>query len=190
MLQHVLLESRLLLFGAWMALQLVVIGVWSWRRTRAANRAVWAGLIALPLLMLVSTLVETGREQLIATCRSLARNVERGEVWAIKSRLAPGFEAAQLDRAAFGERLEPALQRYAVGNVRLSRFGFAFDADDRATVALSASCNVRTADRFMNRVLTRWRVRFIRAGDEWLITSLEAVPTPFSPVRHLRDWIR
>jgi hypothetical protein len=135
-------------------------------------------------------LVVTTRERLVELCHTLAGHVEQAEVEPIVARLASDFEAADLDRAGFVERLRPALQRYEIGNVRLSRFQFAFPDRDRAILELTASCKVRSADRFIDRVLTRWRITFVRRQDEWLLLSLEAIPTPFSPVRHLRDWIR
>jgi len=190
MLQHIFLESRVLLFSVWIAVQLVLIGIWSWRRTRAANRAVWIGLVALPTLMLVSTVVHTGREKLMALCRTLAGQVERGEAGPIEARLADDFNAAGLDRDAFAERLESAMERYGIGNVGLSRFEIEFDGSDRATVEVTASCHIRTADRFLSQVLSRWRVVFTRDQGEWRIITIEAVPTPLSPIRNLRDWIR
>lgn len=190
MLQHIFLESRVLLFGVWIVVQLVLIAIWSSRRTRAASRAVWIGLVALPTLMLVSTVVHTEREKLMALCRTLARHIQHGEARPIESRLADDFSAAGLDRDAFIERLEPALERFGLDNIRLTQFDITFDGDDRATVELSASCNVRTADRFLSQVLSRWRVVFARIHGEWQITTIEAVPTPFSPIRNLRDWIR
>jgi len=190
MIQHVLLENRLLLFAAWVLLQLTLIGVWSWRRTQTANRGVWIGLIALPVLLLMSTVVVTQREQITILCRTLARHVERGEVPEIADHLDTEFEAADLDRAGFVQRLEPALKRFGIRNLRLSRFEFTFPRNDEATVELSATCNVRTADAFFDRVPSRWRLTFIRRARDWYLTSIEAVPSPLSPVRNVRDWIR
>jgi len=190
MVQHVLLENRLLLFGVWMLVQLALIGVWSWRRSRTANRGVWVGLIALPVLLALSTVVVTQREQLIALCRKLAVHVERGEVRQIAEHLNAKFESGDLDREAFVERLEPALKRFNISNLYLSRFEFDFDDADHVAVELSATCNVRTADAFFGRVLSRWRVKFVRRAGEWYLTSVEVIPTPLSPVRDVRDWIR
>jgi len=190
MFQHVLLENRLLLFIAWVLAQFAVIGVWSWRRTRAANRGVWICLVALPVLLLVSTLVVTEREQITALCRKLARHVERGEARQIADHLDGQFEAAELDRAGFVERLEPALMRFGIRALRLSRFEFTFAGDDEATVELSATCNVRTADAFFDGVPSRWRLKFIRRAGDWFLISIEAIPSPLSPVRNVRDWIR
>lgn len=190
MIRHVLLENRLLLFGIWVLLQFVLIGVWSWRRTRAANRGVWIGLIALPVLLLLSTVIVTQREQITALCRKLTGHVERGEVRQIADHLDTPFEAAELDRNAFIERIEPALKRFGITNLRLSRFEFTFTGDDKATVELSATCNVRTADAFFDRVPSRWRLNLVRRAGDWYLTSVEAIPTPLSPVRNLRDWIR
>jgi len=190
MIQNVLLENRLLLFGVWMLAQLALISVWSWRRTRAANRAVWVGLLALPVLLLLSTVIVTQRERIMSLCRSMARDVERGDIAPIADRLDPQFQAAALDREVFLEHLEPALARFGVGKVRLSRFRFTFPERDTATAEFTAVCNVRTADAFFDRVLSRWRVRFVRRRGNWYLTSVEALPTPLSPVRNLRDWIR
>ncbi len=190
MIQHVLLESRLLLFGAWVAVQFAVMGVWSWRRTQGASRGVWIGLVALPVLLLLSTVVVTQREQITALCRKLTGHVERGETRQIADHLHTQFEAAELDRDAFVERMEPALKRFDIDNLRLSRFDFTFAGDDEATVELSATCNVRTTDAFFDRVPSRWRLMLVHRAGEWYVISIEAIPTPLSPVRNLRDWIR
>ncbi len=190
MIEHILLESQLLLFAVWVMGQLSVIGLWSWRRTPATHRAVWLGLVTLPLLMLLSTAVVTRGEEISATCRTLARHVERGEIAKIGDALSGDFSAADLNRDALIERVGSAIARFKISRLRLKCFEFAFDSDNRATVEFAATCQVRTTDAYFDRVPSRWRLKLKRSHETWLITSIEAIPTSLSPVRHLSDWLR
>jgi len=162
MLEHVFLESRLLLFAAWIVVQLGVIGWWSWRRTPAANRAVWAGLVALPCLMVLSTWVVTRGEQITQLCRGLAQVVEREELDTLKGFLADDFTAADMNRDEFIERVGSALSRFQISRLKLQRFAYEFDAGGNAAVEFSATCRVRSTDADFDRVPSRWRLNLRR----------------------------
>lgn len=150
---------------------------------------VWIGLAALPLLMTLSTLVVTTREQVVAACHDLAHHVEHRERDRISAMLSDDFRAADLDRDAFVERTDAALSRFAIKQLRLKRFAFSAEADGRSTVAFSATCQVRTTDAFFDRVPSRWELGFKRGTDGWKVSSIRALPAPFSPVRRLDDWL-
>jgi hypothetical protein len=187
--------TRLLFERAWLLMILLLVAVfiavqiWARRRTQASSVAVWIGLAAALLLPLLSIIVQTPREQIMEVCRSLARSVDSGDVPAIDAHLAADFTAADIDRDEFLERIADSLIKYRVDAVRLTGFEVTL-AGDRAVAEFRAACNVRSADVFLDRLLSRWRLEFLRKADAWQVVSLEALPTPFSPIRGLGDVLR
>ena len=184
-----LFEGTWLLAALLVAFQFLLIVIWSRRRSRLWARIVWAGFVAIPSLLVLSKLVVTPTEQIVDLCRTLARLVDEGEVDAIGRHLADEFEAAKLDRTAFLERVADGLTRYRIDNPRLRAFEVEFPRDAEGVAVFNAVCRVRSADTML-QVPSRWRVAFRLFAGKWRVTGLEALPTPLSPVRNLRDWIR
>ncbi len=172
------------------AIQLALIAIWSWRRSRVWARIVWIGLAAIPMLPLVSVLVVTPREQIVGLCHDLAALVDEGDAAAIGPHLAGGFEAGGLDRVEFLERVERTLARYHVEDVRLHRFSVSFPREEEGVAVFDSACRVRSADAFLDRLTARWRVTFGSRGALWKVTKIEALPTPLSPIRAVRDCLR
>lgn len=189
LLTRIILESRILLLLAWAPLQIAAIAFWSFQRTTLAKRIVWSGFAALPLLMVVSTIVVTQREEVINLCRRLARAVEQADVAAIAHHIAPDFAAAGYDRDAFLDRLDQRLHQVRVQRPRLSSFDVTA-ADGATIVTFTAAAGVRAPDVPYQYLLTRWRIHLRRAPDTWHITRLEPVPTPTFPIRDLRQFVR
>ena len=188
----VLLESLPALLVAWIAAQFGLICLWSWRRSRGTARAVWIGFGLLPTLAASSLLIVTDKERLVRLCHDMARTVEIADVNALAARLSPGLQAGPLGHDAFLDRLRGALTKHRVQWVELSRFDRT-DRDGRmngATMEFDASCGVSASEEVFDRLRTRWRLSFDWAGDEWFVTRIEALPTPFSPIRDLNDLLR
>jgi len=176
----------LLLFAS-IAIQLVLIAVWSWRRSSVWSRVVWAGFVAFPALLVLSVVVVTPRERIVGLCRELTRLVEGGNVAAIGGHLADDFEAAGLDRDDFLERVTEALTNYRVTDARLSRFEVKFPQERVGIAEFQAVCWVRSADKYQDRLLSRWRLTFRGQGRDWKVRGIEALPTPLSPISNLRQ---
>ena len=188
----VLLESLPALLVAWVAAQFGLICLWSWRRSRGTARAVWIGFGLLPTLAGASILIVTDKERMIRLCHDMARAVEEADVDAIAERLSPELRAGELEREAFLDRLRGELTKHRVNWVELSRFDRT-DADGRmngATLEFDAACDVFTSDAVFERLRTRWRWSFEWAGHGWFVTRMEALPTPFSPIRDLDGLLR
>jgi hypothetical protein len=189
MISRILFESPRLLLAILVVVQFGLICLWSWRRSRVWARVVWAGFAMIPVLLIISIAVVTPREQIIGLCRMLATRVEGGDVAGIGERLADGFEAADLGKSEFLVRVEESLTRYRVDDARLRAFEVESGGRDEATAVFDATCTVRSADSFRGRLPSRWRVTLRRPDRLWLVTKVEALPTPLSPVRDLRDWL-
>lgn len=188
----VLLESLPALLVAWAAAQFGLICLWSWRRSRGTARAAWIGFGLLPALAGASILIVTDKERMIRVCHDMARAVEEADVDAIAARLSPELRAGGLEREAFLDRLRGALTKHRLKWVELSRFDRT-DVDGRmngATLEFNATCDVSTSDAAFERLRTRWRLSFEWAGHRWFVTRMEALPTPFSPIRDLDDFLR
>ncbi len=190
MIYTLLFENLWAWAGLLVALEFSLVVIWSRRRTRGTARAVWIGMAMIPAGLGLSMLIETPRESVVAFCWQLARAVDEGEVSAITSQLADDFQADGIDRAAFIERLEQALTRFRVDQPRLGRFEVAFPTERSATATLTATCRLRSADAFFDRLPTRWRLTLRRDGDSWQVVKIEAIPIPPLNLRDLRDSLR
>lgn len=190
MIARLLFERPTLLFFLWLAVELAIVVVWSRRRTRGSTQIVVAGLLAMPLLILISIGVVTPGERIITICHELADAVAQADVVGIDRRLDDDFEAVDLNRGAFLDRVERTLARFHVQDAHLYRFSVTFPQPEMGVVEFSASCYVDALDLTHQRLLSRWRLTFRQTGRTWLVTSIEAVPTPLSPIRNLRDVLR
>jgi hypothetical protein len=184
-----LFEHAVLLLIVLVALQFVIIAIWSRLRTRFWGRAVWVGFGGVVFLPMLSVFVVTERERVIRLCRTLAEMVDRGDVDAIAPHLATRFQAAGFDKTAFLDRAEQRLTIYRVDDPTLRRFETAFPRQGEAELVFDASCTVRSADQFVQRLPSRWRVTMLKEDSRWLLTEVEALPAPLSPVSNLRDWL-
>ena len=190
MILKLLFESPWLLLPVLVVIQSVLIAVWWWRRGRAWARIVWIGLGGIPALLLVSTLVVTPRERIAALCRDLAALVDEGDVAAIGRHLASDFEADGLDRSEFLDRAEHTLTRYHVDDARLGSIDVVFPRPKEGVAVFDAVCRIHSVDAYFDRLTSRWRVTYRRGGQLWLVTKIEPLPTPLSPIRDVRDWLR
>ena len=190
MISKLLFESFWQLLILLVAVQFGFIAVWSWRRTRLWTRTVWIGFATMPVLLLLSIIVVTPREEVIGICRDLAAAVELGDPGAIGKHLAEDFEAAEFSRFEFLDRVEQSLTRYDVDQARLRNFEVSFPRRNEAVAVFNAACRVRCVDAFFDRLASRWRLTFRDDGRTWRVTKVEALPTALSPIRDVRDCFR
>ena len=189
MITRILFESLWLLAVVWVVVQFTLIAIWSRQRNRLWARTVWGGFAAGPLLLILSIVVVTSREQIIELCEDLARHVDKGDVAAIDPRLAADFEAGQLGRDEFVDRLERTLTRYRVDNPELRGFVVTFPAKDVGVAEFRASASVRSPELIYDRFTSRWRATCRRSNGEWKVTKLESLPTPPLNIGDVRHWL-
>jgi len=185
---RLLFESTWLLGAIWLGALLPAAALWSLRRSRATVQAVWAVLLIGPILIVLSILVVTPREEIERTIRRLAKAVDDGNMLALKEGLAEEFTADSASRGEFLERVERTLTKHAAENVRV----FAFDAqtspEGRAEVEFTATATVRIPEVAWEWVSTRWRLRLRRANGRWLVTEVQMRASPSAPA--LSDLLR
>ncbi len=189
MVGRLLFEQPVRLLVVLVVCQIALISLWSWRRTRGCGRAVWIGFALVPLLLVASHLVVTQRERVIALCTALAAHVDDGDVSGIGDRLTDDFKAVDMDREAFLDRVSQALTRRQVDRPRLRGFEIAVPAPGQAIATFDATCEVRSVDVFTGRLPSRWRLTCRNEDGLWRVARIEALPSPFSPIRDLRDWL-
>ena len=110
-----------------------------------------------------------------------------GDVPSIEQSLAPDFLAGRRDRDAFVDRVAAVLKRNRIERPSLRAFDVSVPNDKTAVAEFTASANVITSNGLSGRVSARFRLMFIKKGDDWLIESIEVVPIPTSPIRSLDD---
>ena len=187
--------SRLLLEKPWILLlilitiQFALIVIWSRLRSRLWGRAVWTGFAAIPLFVAVSVAVVTPRERIITICRDLAAMVDDGDITSIGEHLAEDFNAGGYGSEEFLQRLESRLTIYHVDNARLRGFEVTLSGRSEATAVFGAICSVRSADGFLDRLFTRWRLTVRRNGQNWKVAQVESLPTPLLPFRDVTAWL-
>ena len=104
-------------------------------------------------------------------------------------RLTADFRAVEMDRDAFLDRVSRALTRRQVDSPRLRGFEITFPRYGQAVAVFDATCEVRSVDLFAGRLPSRWRLTCREQAGEWLVEEMEALPSPLSPIRDLRDWL-
>lgn len=183
-------ERWWLLCSVLVVVELVCFAIWSRRRTTLAARITWISLAALVVLPLVSHLVVTQRERVEELCREIAHTIDVGDIQALKAHLADDFEVAGLDRDEFVERVARALSRYRVDHPSLHRMSVTFPPAGGAVAVFDAVCSVRSRQNNLDRLFSRWRVTLVQTESEWRVVTIKAIPSPLSPIRNIRDYLR
>lgn len=187
MVESLLFEKPITLAALWGAVVLVSLVVWRQRRTRGSSRWFVGVLLAWPILIGVSLLVVTSRERIVRICHNMARSVQAGDAAAIAAHMDDVLDAEGLDRDAFMQHVERTLERMKFENLRLRQVEVTFDDPVTGTALFNAVCGVRSTEINHPHIISRWRVTFKLRDRDWLVILIEAVPTPFSPIRSLRQ---
>lgn len=186
MAERLLFERPVALGLLGCAVVLTLLVVWRRRRTRGTARWLIGAAVSWPLSVLLSVAVVTPRERIIQHCLDMARSVEAGDAAAIARHLDDALDAEGLNRAVFVERVETTLSNVRFENVRVGPFDVVLDGASKGVALLGAICGVRSTEIVHDRFVSRWRITFVRRGDEWRVVGVEVVPTPLSPIRSLR----
>ena len=187
MISHLLFESPWVLLTVLVALQLALISLWLWRRTRKSALVAWLGFAAIPLLLVLSHWVVTPREQLIELCLVLASAVETADMVVLEKHLATDFDGGGLDRSQFIERVAATLARYDAEEPRLWGFEVAWENQESGTVTFMASARIHSVDALVHRLRTQWRLSCRREGKRWLVHRIQALPVAPLYVRNIAD---
>jgi hypothetical protein len=135
-------------------------------------------VIATAALVAADWFIETPRERIASICHDLARLVDDGDVKEIERRLASDFATDGMDREAFLDRLNTALSRMRLDQVRIRNVNITLESERQSSATFNANCNVRSADGFAAALPSRWRLRFAKHGEQWLLQQAESIPVP------------
>jgi hypothetical protein len=170
--------------------QIVLVFLWRRSHDPKSLSRVWIGLIFAAGTMALSILVVTPTEQITRRCHDLAQYAQNEDLDRLGQLLADDFRAGEFDRDQLLARAETTLERYDIDHVKLRTFDVTFNKDERATVTFNAVCRIRGLESVSGIIVSRWRLTFISRGEVWLLEHMEAIPTAFSPIRHIRDCFR
>jgi len=191
-IQAFFFERPILLIPVLAAVQLVLVAVWSRRRTVRARKAVWIGFVLFPLLIVMQALVVTDRERLIAACHELAYAYRDGDLIAMRRLVSETFESdprrgqEPWSKDDLLDWLEHELTVYRVEEPRLRQFQTEVNGDE-AVVRFAASCRVVSPDQLINRVVSNWELEFGRRDGQWLLENVRPRPSPLFPFARLHD---
>ena len=187
MISRVLLDSLWILAAVLVAVQLVLIAIWSRLRSRGAGRAVWIGFAAIPTLLILSAVVVTPRERIIIICHDLADAVEANNPAGIEAYLSGDFQAGGLDRLQFMDHAEATLERFSVYYPELRRFEVTFPRKDKTVATFNVFCRIESPEAMLGWLPTRWRLTFRYVGGAWKVTNIESIPIPPLHIDDLTD---
>ena len=187
-LYSLLLERLWLLGGALIALQFVLIAIWSWRRTPRAGLAVRVGFVVVPALLALSYFVQTPREKIESICKQLVDAVEREDVFAFERHLAPSFQIGNVHRSDVESYLERLFARVDVSHSILHAYEFDIRGD-HATVEFLAKTDVVYDEWHQRWLPSKWRLRCRKHTDGWMVTALDSIPVPPLHMRDLQDYV-
>lgn len=191
-MQTLLFESPWLLVPTLLVAQLVLVGIWSSRRTPLARRIMLGGFLICPLLLLVQAWVQTDRERLIDICRQMARRVEAVDPPGFVEFLAQDFHSTGrsadglLDAQGMLEELRQLLNTYRIEQPRLRSFQVQVTGN-QANVRYAATCRVITPDQVWPLINSAWELGFVRQDDQWRVVTLDLRPTPTLPFNSLAE---
>ena len=185
-----LFENTIVLAGMLAIILLLFLFRWANRRDQASVRWLLIAVGVVGGLPMLSALVVTQREEVIATCQSLARAVDNGDLAAIGEFLDQACVVGGISRPEFLERLEDVLTRFRVDQPRLRAFEVMVDKAGRSVAEFTASAQIRGIENVWDRVPTKWRVSLRRVGDAWRATEIESIPIPPLQLRTPGLWLR
>ena len=187
MIVHVLFESVWLLCATWVAVQFLLVCIWSWRRTKPTLYTLGAGFAVLPILLCVSAWVVTDRERIIQTCRDMASYVEACNLSGIEYGLAEDFEMAGRDKDQFLKRLEMDCRRVRISDVGLGGFDVSFGESNVGVASFRATARIQAEDLAYQWYMARWRLTFVESGERWLLSKAERLSREASQPNALQD---
>lgn len=160
----------------------VLIGIWRARRTRRCAWSLAAPPILAGIVLVVSTLVVTDREQILAAARDIATNFERGDMAEIVRHLDEDFtatlEGQTIGKPAVEAVCSRARQRYSITEIRFHRPQVQVNGG-------SAAMSLITIIKFefegaSGLTSLRWEIRWVKKGGSWKILRVQEPVREFS----------
>lgn len=142
-----------------------------WRRGGSARPLV-IGLLAGGALLLVQAVVTTPRERIAAVLAPMEAGLTAGQAGPLVALLAPDFAAGEMDRVAFRDYVEQALQRMRISWLERGRVEILAAGLDRIEAQISYRGQA-VMEQGGGLLVSRWRFEFERREGDWLIRAIE-----------------
>lgn len=192
-IRSILFEAPYTLIPILVGVELVLLGIWSRRRTPLTGRMALGGLIAIPLLVAAQFLVVTEQERIIRLCRELAKAVGQADIAAIGPHISEDFQVRcgdrLLEKSELLDEVERVLAKWDVEEERLGAFEIVVHGE-AATSAFQATCRLISNDLEVPRHVSRWRIKLAKTDAAWQVTHIQPVATALSPYDSLLDLLR
>lgn len=185
-LSRLFLESPYLLGCA--AFGLLAVGLFVRLRLEgAARRRIVPGVLAVcVLLFLVQGLVVTQRERIQQALNEFVVAIEQETERDAALLVSDDYESEEMDREQFLEMLASFRERLRIYDSRFIRESTEVRGDTAET-DLTAKATISVDGGVGEMHWGRWRMGWIRQGDEWRIRSIEPLSVDGIPMTSLRD---
>lgn len=155
---------------------MILLHLWSRRRTVLTGRMAVAGLAAIPLLVAVQLLVTTDRERIIAICGELARAAGQADVMAFGGHISEDFQIVEGQRvwgkAELLDAFEQVLRRWDIEEERLGKFETVVSGDSAETT-FRATCRLISNDLMVPRHVSKWELSLVKIEGKWRVTHMK-----------------
>jgi hypothetical protein len=142
-----------------------------WRRS-GRPRPLLIGLAASLVLLVVQGLVVTKREHAAAILQRVEADLLAARVDALDRALSAGFRAGSWDHDGFVDFARRQLELVKIHWLRRSSPRVEQSQKDRFVVSVGYLADV-TVQGFVGAVRSRWRITFMREGDEWRVETID-----------------
>jgi hypothetical protein len=181
-----LFESPLWLIPCLVVAQLVLIRIWSNRRTPGTRRAMLVGFGLFGVLVAVQALVVTDRERITAIVETLVEATKKGDLVGIAAHIAEQFEVEGYGRDEFLEGVRRILTHYHVENPIIRHLHITI-GEGEAEARFGVICRIVTAEEMNPNTATAWTLAFAWIDGRWQVIRVGPRPTPVFPFRNLGD---
>lgn len=187
--QTILFESPIWLGVVCFALFSIVLLARMRLEDRVRRYALPGVLLLTALLCVLQWAIVTERERILNALDRFVSAIAAEDTPGWSGLIAGGYRSGGMDRESVIETLASALERVDVYDTRLRRREVTVSAD-RAEMILGAVATVRPAGRVGQLHTGRWKIGWVRQGDDWKIDSIRPVVIDTIAFERLDDVVR
>jgi len=182
MLREILFENPLKPYVVLTVAEVTLAALWCTRRTRRTAAALVVPPVLAAAVGVTAHLVVTDRERIASALEVIGRSLESGDPGPVATCLDPTCLAVArsgriIRRAELIALGRSAPQRYGVTRIRVGDIETRIDGD-RAVTSLTTHVRMGRGTLAGSDFTAAWRLEWIKRGDGWRITRVEAVYPP------------
>jgi hypothetical protein len=165
-------EDPLYVYIALAFVELVLVAIWYERRTRAWAMWLLSPAVAGGLVLAVSTLVVTDREQILAAAGRIARDLEAGSLAAAGEYLDEGYRGLGGDKQGALAAGRAAIQAYRIQSIRFTRMNVEVTSR-QARMHAATIIELVSREWGSGGAALVWDVRWVKRKDGWRIVDVQ-----------------